>query len=318
MRYGCMVGVTQAPTQEAVPQSRQSFVRRSRPLALVVLSMTSVQVGTAVSTHLIGQVGVAGTTWLRLSLAAVMLLLIVRPRLGRLTPPALLAAAALGLAIGVMSLAFFSAVARLPLGTVVAVEFLGPLTVAALRSGRRAGLMWPALALVGVVALTRPWAQSPSDRGGLLFAVLAAAGWGTYVVLTHHVGKRCSGLDGLAIAFPVAALASAPLGMPQAVGHLTPLLLLAVAGIALLNPLLPYAAEMFALRMLPPAVFGVWMSLEPAIGTGVGLVALHQVPNVLQLLGVLLVVAASVGAERSHSTTPPTQRPEPASVDTLP
>jgi inner membrane transporter RhtA len=264
-----------------------------------MLSMTSVQVGTAVSTHLIGQVGVAGTTWLRLSFAAVMLVLIVRPRPGKLTAPSLLAAAALGATIGLMSLAFFSAVARLPL-----------------RTGRRAGLLWPAVAMVGVVTLTRPWAQSPSDRIGLLFAAAAAAGWGTYVVLTHHVGKRCSGLTGLAVSFPVAALVCAPLGVPQAVGHLTPLIAGGIAGIAVLNPLLPYAAEMFALRMLPPSVFGVWMSLEPAIGTGVGLVALHQVPNILQLLGVLLVVTASVGAELSRSIAPPGASTQ--DVDTLP
>jgi inner membrane transporter RhtA len=276
-----------------------------------------VQVGAAVSTFLIGRLGVAGTTWLRLSWAAVALLIIVRPRLRGLTPRALLAATALGATSGLMSLAFFSAVDRLPLGTVVSVEFLGPLSVAAMRSGRRAGLLWPAIALLGVVTLTRPWAQSPSDRIGLLFAAAAATCWGAYVVLTQHVGKQCSGLTGLAISLPVAALVCAPWGIPQALAHLTPLRVLEGAGLAALLPLLPYSAEMFALRMLPPAVFGVWMSIEPAIGTGVGLLVLHQVPDVLQLLGVLLVVIASVGAERSHSTPASTPRRESQDVDTL-
>lgn len=298
----------------AQPQTRPSLGHRSRSLALVLTSTTSVQVGAAASTFLIGRLGVAGTTWLRLSWAAVALLLIVRPRLRRLTPRTLLAAAALGATSGLMSLTFFSAVDRLPLGTVVSVEFLGPLSVAAVRSSRRAGLLWPAIALLGVVTLTRPWEQSPSDRIGLLFAAAAATCWGTYVVLTRHVGKQCSGLTGLAISLPIAALVCAPWGIPQALAHLTPLRVLEGAGLAVLLPLLPYSAEMFALRMLPPALFGVWMSIEPAIGTGVGLVALHQVPDALQLLGVLLVIMASVGAERAHSTT----RPEPQSVDTLP
>jgi inner membrane transporter RhtA len=198
-----------------------------------------------------------------------------------------------------MTLAFFGAVSRLPLGTAVAVEFLGPLGVAAVRS-RRVGLLWAVVALLGVAALTRPWSQSPSDHIGLVLAVAAAIAWAGYIVLTAHVGGRCSGLTGLAISLPVAALVAAPLGAPQALPHLTVLGVLACAALAVLGPALPYAAEMTALRVLEPAVFGVWMSLEPAIATAVGLLVLHQVPDVVQLAGVLLVVAASVGAERSH------------------
>jgi inner membrane transporter RhtA len=261
--------------------------------------MTSVQVGAAASTYLFGRLGVAGTTWLRLCWAAVMLLLIVRPRIGRLTPRDLAAAAALGVTSALMTLAFFGAVSRLPLGTAVAVEFLGPLGVAAVRS-RRVGLLWAVVALLGVAALTRPWSQSPSDHIGLVLAVAAAIAWAGYIVLTAHVGGRCSGLTGLAISLPVAALVAAPLGAPQALPHLTVLGVLACAALAVLGPALPYAAEMTALRVLEPAVFGVWMSLEPAIATAVGLLVLHQVPDVVQLAGVLLVVAASVGAERSH------------------
>lgn len=305
--------VTSTPLQETRLLSRRSPGRRGRSLALVLTSTTSAQVGAAASTVLIGRLGVAGTTWLRLSWAAIVLLLIARPRPWRMTPRTLLAATALGATSGLMSLAFFSAVDRLPLGTVVSVEFLGPLSVAAVRRGRRAGLLWPAIALLGVVILTRPWEQSPSDRIGLLFAAAAAACWGAYVILTQHVGKQCSGLTGLAISLPVAALVCAPLGMPQALPHLTFLRVLEGAGLAVLLPLLPYSAEMFALRTLPPAVFGVWMSIEPAIGTAVGLVALHQVPGVLALLGVLLVVIASVGAARSQSTPPIS-----TAVDTLP
>jgi inner membrane transporter RhtA len=235
----------------------------------------------------------------------------VRPPIAKLAPGDLAAAAALGLTSAVMTLAFFGAVSRLPLGTAVAVEFLGPLGVAAVRSRRRVGLLWAVVALAGVAALTRPWSQSPPDHLGLVLAVAAASAWAGYILLTAHVGGRCKGLTGLAISLPVAALVAAPLGAPQALPHLTVGGALACAALAVLGPALPYAAEMTALRVLEPAVFGVWMSLEPAIATAVGLLVLHQRPDLVQLAGVLLVVAASVGAEQRHPISPPGQQPSP-------
>jgi inner membrane transporter RhtA len=295
------VGMTPASILPARSPTTAPASRRGQSLALVLTSMTSVQVGAAASTHLFGSLGVAGTTWLRLCWAAVLLLLVVRPPVARLALRDLAAAAALGVTTALMTLAFFGAVSRLPLGTAVAVEFLGPLGVAALRS-RRLGLVWATVALLGVAALTRPWSQSPVDRVGLLLAAGAAIAWAGYIVLTAHVGERCPGLTGLAISLTVATLVAAPIGAPQALPHLTASGALASAGLALLAPALPYAAEMTALRVLAPAVFGVWMSLEPAIATAVALLLLHQVPDVVQLVGVLLVVAASVGAERTASS----------------
>jgi inner membrane transporter RhtA len=295
------VGMTPAFILSARLPRTAPTSRRGQPLALVLTSMTSVQVGAAASTHLFGSLGVAGTTWLRLCWAAVLLLLVVRPPVARLALRDLTAAAALGVTSALMTLAFFGAVSRLPLGIAVAVEFLGPLGVAALRS-RRMGLVWAAVALLGVAALTRPWSQSPSDRVGLLMAAGAALAWAGYIMLTAHVGERCPGLTGLAISLTVAVLVAAPLGAPQALPHLTASGALTSAALAVLAPALPYAAEMTALRVLTPAVFGVWMSLEPAIATMVALLLLHQVPDLVQLVGMLLVVAASVGAERTASS----------------
>jgi inner membrane transporter RhtA len=292
------VGMTHASVLPARLPTTAPAGRRGQPLALVLNSTTSVQVSAAASTHLFGSLGVAGTTWLRLCWAAVLLLLVVRPPVARLALRDLAAAVALGVTSALMTLAFFGAVSRLPLGTAVAVESLGPLGIAALRS-RRLGLVWAAVALLGVAALTQPWSQSPSDRVGLLLAAGAAIAWAGYILLTAQVGERCPGLTGLAISLAVAALVAAPLGAPQALPHLTVAGALACAGLAVLAPALPYAAEMTALRVLAPAVFGVWMSLEPAIATTVALFLLHQVPDSVQLVGVLLVVAASVGAERT-------------------
>ncbi len=275
-------------------------VRRRGALGLVLLSMSSVQIGAAASLGMVDRLGVAGTTWLRLAWGALILVVVARPRLRGTPARELIAPVALGVVNAVMALAFFAAITRLPLGTTVAVEFLGPLGVAAARSRSWRGAGHAGLALAGVLVLTTPWAQSPSDRIGMLLAATAALGWAAYILLTTRVGSRWSGLSGLAVALPVAAAVSAPLGVAQVWGRLTALDLVACAGLAVLLPVLPYGAEMAALRRLPQRVFGVWMSLEPAIGVAVGLALLGQAPGLGQVGGVLLVVLASVAAARSE------------------
>jgi inner membrane transporter RhtA len=203
----------------------------------------------------------------------------------------------LGVTTGLVTVAFLSAIERIPLGTAVAVEFLGPLTVAAVRSQSRRALAWPALALVGVVLLTEPW-HGGINAAGLGFAGLAAIGWATYIVLTQRIGDRFSGITGLSMTVPIAAVTAAVLGIPQATGHLTPGVLAAAAGLAVLLPVLPFALEMLALRHLKPSAFGTLMALEPAIGVVLGLVVLHQHPSPTQVVGILLVVLAGAAAQR--------------------
>jgi inner membrane transporter RhtA len=208
--------------------------------------------------------------------------------------PALLG---LGAATGLVTVAFLTAIERIPLGTAVAVEFLGPLTVAAVRSGSRRALCWPATALTGVVLLTQPW-QGRVDLVGIGAASVSAACWGTYVVLTQRVGDRFDGIGGLSLTIPVAAATAAVAGVPQAVGHLTPGVLAASAGLALLLPVLPFALEMLALRRMTPTAFGTLMALEPAFGVLLGLLVLHQGLTVLQAAGIALVVLAGAAAQR--------------------
>jgi inner membrane transporter RhtA len=179
----------------------------------------------------------------------------------------------------------------------VAIEFLGPLTVAAVRSRSRRSLAWPALALLGVVLLTSPWGGAV-DPLGILWAALAAVGWGVYIVLTQRIGDRFTGIRGLSLTVPVAALTAAAMGIPQAAGHLTIDVLLSSLWLALLLPVLPYALEMLALRRMHPSAFGTLMALEPAIGLVLGLVVLGQVPTPLQLVGIALVVVAGAAAQR--------------------
>jgi inner membrane transporter RhtA len=275
------------------------------PWVLAVTAMLSVQLGSALSTDVIAAVGPAGTAWLRLSIGAVVFVVIARPPLRSLTRRDLPALLGLGVTTGLQTIAFLAAIARIPLGTCVAIEFLGPLTVAAVRSRSARALVWPALALVGVVLLTSPWAGK-SDPLGILWAALAAVGWGVYIVLTQRVGDRFTGIRGLSLTVPLAALTAAAVGIPQAAGSLTLGVLAASAGLALLLPVLPYALEMLALRRMHPAAFGTLMALEPAIGLVLGLLVLRQVPTLLQLLGIALVVLAGAAAQRA----PDARRPQ--------
>jgi inner membrane transporter RhtA len=197
----------------------------------------------------------------------------------------------------VFTVAFLAAIERIPLGTAVAIEFLGPLTVAAVRSHSRRALIWPAMALVGVVLLTQPWSGTV-NLAGVGFAALAAVGWAFYIVLMQWMGDRFTGTGGLSLTVPIAALTAAIAGVPQAAGHLTWQVMLMAAGLAVLLPVLPFALELLALRHMNPTAFGTLMALEPAIGVVLGLVVLSQVPTGGQVVGIALVVVAGALAQR--------------------
>jgi inner membrane transporter RhtA len=269
--------------------------------ALAIGSMLSVQLGSALSTHLFDALTPAGSAWLRLTVAAVVLLAVARPRRRDFGRRALAGTVLLGAVTGLMTLAFVEAVARVPLGTAVAIEFLGPLGVAAVRAHRPAAAVWPALALLAVLGLTSPWTGG-ADPAGLLYAAAAGAGWAGYLVLTQRVGDAVPGLAGIAGSLTVAALVTAPLAAAPAVAGLTVPVALGAVGLGLLTPLLPFALELAALRRMTLTAFGTLMALEPAIATGLGLVLLAQSPTVVQAVGVGLVVAAGIGAQRTART----------------
>ncbi|SDU82229.1 inner membrane transporter RhtA [Microlunatus sagamiharensis] len=274
---------------------------RSRQGALMAMAaMVCVQTGLAVSVTLIDRVGAEGAAWLRLVWAGAIMLLLARPWRARLTRAAWGTAVGLGVATAAVTLFFMAAVARLPLGTASAIEFLGPLGVAVARGRGTGRFVWPVLAAVGVLLLTRPWAGS-ADPAGVAYALAAACCWAAYILLTQRVGDRVSGLTGLGISMPVAALVATLTVGPSVVGRMTPELLLAGLGLAVLLPVVPFSLEMLALRRLSTAAFGTLMSLEPAFAMLVGLVVLAQVPAAPALVGVAFVVAAGIGAERSGS-----------------
>ena len=270
---------------------------------MAVGSMTCVQLGLALSVPLFGQIGPLGAVWLRLAWAGLILLVVVRPRPWRFRRPILLAAVALGVVTAGVTMLFMAAIARLPLGTASALEFLGPLGVAVARArgggqggGRR--LLWPALAAAGVLVLTHPW-QGGASPAGVACALGAAVCWACYIVLTQAVGDEAAGLQGLAVSIPVAGLVATLVAGPGVLPVLTPHLLLAGLGLALLLPVVPFSLEMYALRRLTTAAFGTLMCLEPALALIAGFALLGQVPQAWSLAGVAFVVAAGLGAVRT-------------------
>jgi inner membrane transporter RhtA len=268
--------------------------------ALMALgSMLCVQLGLAVAVTLIGRIGAEGAGWLRLAWAGVIVLVVVRPRPSAFTRRTFTVCVVLGVVTATVTLLFMAAVSRIPLGTASALEFLGPLGVAVAvgRGGRR--VLWPALAAVGVLLLTQPWAGAV-DPIGVLLALGAAA----YILLTQRVGDDVAGINGLAVSMPVAGLVATIAVGPSVFGRMTPELLLIGVGLAVLLPVVPFTLEFLALRKLDAAAFGTLMSLEPALAMLIGLLILHQVPGPPAVVGIGFVVAAGIGAARSGARAP--------------
>jgi inner membrane transporter RhtA len=218
---------------------------------------------------------------------------------------------ALGASSGALTLCFFEAIDRIPLGVAVTIEFLGPLGVALVGSRHARDVAWVLLAGAGVALLTLgEGAGGPLDPAGVAFAGGAAAGWAAYIVLTKHVGARWAGLEGLSVSLVVAALVTLPLGVATAGAELlAPDVVLAGIGLALLIPLIPYALELVALRRLPTALFGVLMSLEPALAALMGFLILDQSLALSGVLAIAMVSAASAGATLGAAAQQPEEPP---------
>lgn len=264
--------------------------------ALVLAGILSVQLGAAIAKNLFAITGASGAVALRLFFAAVVLLLLWRPSL-RVTRSALPVVIGYGVVLASMNISFYLAIARIPLGVAVTFEFLGPLTVSLLGAKRWLHALWAVLAAAGVVLLT---GSVRIDWLGVGLAVLAGAFWGGYIMVTAALGKRTSDGSGLALAMSVAALVAVPVGLIGAgTSMLHPIALLAAFGVALLSSVVPYSVELEALRRIPPRVFGVLMSLEPAVAALIGLLVLGEALRPLQWLAICCVVAASIGATRT-------------------
>ncbi|UQS21601.1 EamA family transporter [Amycolatopsis thermalba] len=272
------------------------------PPLQVLIGIVSVQVGASLAKQLFAVAGPAGTVTLRLFFAAVVLLLVWRPvlRMGRRALPVVLA---YGVVLGVMNLTFYQALARIPQGIAVTIEFLGPLAVALAGSRRWMDVLWAMVAAGGVVLL----AETRGDLSmlGIVFALIAGACWGLYILLSASLGKRTEEGKGLALGMAVAAVAAMPAGVVDSgTSLLSPWVLLIGLAVALLSSVIPYSLELEALRKIPPRVFGILMSLEPAVAALSGLLVLGEALHPLQWLAICCVVVASIGATRSIRDAP--------------
>jgi inner membrane transporter RhtA len=273
-------------------------VSRERPVAvgLVLAAASSLQVGAAFAVTLFDDLGPAGAAFLRLAFAAVVLWAIWRPRMRSHPPRDLRVAAAFGVALGLMNWSIYESIDRIPLGVAVTIEFAGPLLVAVIGSRRPLDGLWIALAAAGILLLADPGGGS-IDALGVLFALTAAACWMAYIYLSKRTGLLFPGGSGLALAMVVGALVVLPAGVIQGGGSFAePGLLGSALVVALASSVLPYSLELEALRRLPEAVFGVLMSLEPAVAALAGLVVLGQDLGARELVAIGMVVVASAGA----------------------
>ncbi|WP_285502546.1 EamA family transporter [Actinokineospora sp. NBRC 105648] len=272
------------------------------PTAQVLIGIVSVQVGAALAKQLFSTAGAAGTVTLRLVFAALILVLVWRPSL-RVDRRALPVILGYGVVLGVMNLCFYLAIERIPLGIAVTVEFLGPLAVALVGSRRWLDGLWALLAAAGVVLLSQ--SGGSVSVVGLLLALAAGVCWAGYILLSAALGSRTSDGSGLALATVVAGLLITPFGVVGAgVDLLQPWVLAVGAGVALMSSVIPYSLELEALRKIPPRVFGVLMSMEPAVAALAGLVVLHEALRPLQWVAICCVVAASAGATRYAKPQP--------------
>jgi inner membrane transporter RhtA len=274
---------------------------------LVLGAVASVQSGAAIATRLFPDAGPLGTLLLRLGLSAVLVLAIARPRLTGRDRRDVLLVVAYGVALAAMNGTFYEAIDRIPLGIAVTVEFVGPLAVAVAGSRRRLDVVWVVLAAIGVVLLTSGGGRDV-DLVGVAWAAVAGVFWGAYILLAQRVGRAFPGASGLALGLGVATVVVLPFGIASGGARLLhPSVLGRGAGVALLSSAVPYSLELFALRRMRASVFGVLMSLEPAMAAVSGLVFLGQHLHAREWVAVGCVMAASIGATRGAAGVAPVE-----------
>jgi inner membrane transporter RhtA len=282
--------------------------RRPKALAvaLVLGAVFSVQAGGALATTLFDDVGPVGAVFLRSVFGAAVLAAIWRPVVRSAAPASLRLAALFGTSLAGMNLCFYLALDRLPLGIAVTFEFTGPLAVALAGSRRALDVLWAALAALGIVLLSGGFGGEELDALGVAFALGAGAFWASYILLGARVGRTFPGGVGLAIAMAVSALLLLAPGVAGGGAELLALGVLATgAGVGLLSSVIPYSLELEALRRLPTGVFGVLMSLEPAVAALIGFLALDQGLAAVEVAAIACVVVASAGALRAAPARTP-------------
>lgn len=287
---------------DAIPVER-GRLDRIPAVWLVIGGIFSVQFGAAIAKHLFPLVPPTAMVWLRLATSSVIFLVVARPRLRGRARADWLVAVGFGICLVTMNWAIYQSMARIPLGIAVTIEFLGPLAVSIVGSRHLVDLIWVLLAGAGVALLG--FSPGSLDLAGVLFALLAGLGWACYILMSAQTGRRWPGIQGLTVASLVGGIALAPPAILDAgVRLLQPEVLVLGVAVGLLSSVIPYSVELSALRRIPPRVFGILMSLEPAAAALAAMLLLREFLSWTQWLALACVVSASVGATRSNRQSP--------------
>ena len=311
MRAGSAAG----SLRDVTPNSTSPFARAVAavpPPGLLLISIVSIQLGAAVAVDLFPVLGPVGTAFLRLTFSAALLLVATRRSIGwdvRRHAGSLLLYGAI---LGVMNLSFYGSISRIPLGIAVAVEFIGPLGLAAVTSRRARDFAWIALAGIGIALLT-PEIGRALDPVGVALAGVAGLCWAGFTVMSQRVGRAMPGNAGLAIAMLVAALVVLPVELAVgSLGGLTPGLLAAALAVAILSTAMPLTLEFEALKRMTARTYGILVTMEPVVATVVGALLLSQALGVPAILAVACVTAAALGVtisdRRDTGELPPSER----------
>ncbi|MCF6440571.1 DMT family transporter [Pseudoalteromonas luteoviolacea] len=265
-------------------------------IACLLLAMITIQSGASIAKQLFPHVGPEGTTAYRLGFSALILCLIFKPwrKLPKNWRPVIL----YGLCLGIMNLTFYYAIARIPLGIGVALEFTGPLAVALFSSKRKRDYLWVLLAIAGIILLLPNMNEVDGlDPIGVLLALVAGACWAGYIIFGKKTGGQSSGGMAVALGMSIAAFAVVPYGVISQGSALLDWSLIPLGlAIGILSSALPYSLEMVALRNMPAQGFSIMMSLEPAIAALAGLLILGELLSFRQWVAIFLVIGASLGS----------------------
>jgi inner membrane transporter RhtA len=274
-----------------------------KSILVLILAMASIQFGASQAKQLFPILGTAGTSTLRLIFASIMMLLAFRPWNTKFTRPMIKSLMLYGASLGLMNFSFYFALQRIPLGIAVALEFLGPLSVAIFSSKKKIDYLWAVLAGIGIyLLLPKATADVQLDLAGMLLAILAGAFWALYIIFGKKAGNNLKGGVASSMGMLFAALIVFPFGFAIDGTKLfnTQALPMALM-VALFGSALPYTLEMYSLKRMPQQTFGVLMSLEPALAALMGLLFLSETLTLQQTLAIGCVVVSSLGSTYSSS-----------------
>jgi inner membrane transporter RhtA len=275
------------------------------PTSLVLLAIASAQLGSAIAKSLFQSLDPTGVVVLRLGFAAITLMLLWRPQIKASFRAHYRPLILFGLALAFMNISFYQAIARIPLGIAVTLEFIGPLGVAIANSRKWLDAVWVLLAAAGIILLA-PIGEQAFDPVGIALALVSGGFWAAYILLSARVGQVLAGGTGLALSMAIGAMVLFPVGVATSgAALLNPHVLLVGFGVALLSSAIPYSLELEALRSLPVQVFGVLLSLEPAAGALMGFLVLRETLNLRAMIALLFVTIAAAGASKFASRKEP-------------